>query len=296
MATATKPRNIRVVKDDDDGGRVKAEPLVIRLPPDVYARGQLAMRAVAKLSATGAWWLEWHEHQGAWLVTAGGPIIIAAWVPEDPALIDRMPDLRTEPDRVVCFSDPDGRVNNLCDRLLKAYGGKDDLAPAQDQYLQWRPGVKVDGKQLSLANLEAPVVSVWSEGERHDATGMEIPPMQWRPILRTFDQVPRDSIRLAPEAVKVFGAIRGYKPATLEFGVGSNARFKLVADVGDWPTIIGVVDIGRRSEVTTEPTEPTVDQAPSPETGELPALVQPTYDIEKDEWGVNEDWDKEGED
>lgn len=293
MATTTKPRAMRVVKDDDKP--TKEPPLVIQLPPDVFARAQVNLRAIAKMSTVGAWWLEWVKDQGAWLVTAGGSIVAAAWVPEDPATIERVPGLDVEPDRVICYADPDGRINNLCDRLLKAYGGKDSLAPGLDQYLQWRPGVKVDGKQLTFAEMEAPAVSVWSEGERHDATGMEIPPVQWRSKLRTFEHVPRDGIQLAAEAVKVFGSFRGYRPTVLEFGSGSTARFTLTADVGDWPTVLGAVDIGRRSDATTGPTEPNVEPEPSPETGDLPALVQPTYDIAKDEWGVNEDWSTEGE-
>lgn len=265
--TMTKTRTLKAPDLD-------SSPLAFELPPDLTARAFLNLRAVAKLGTLRTWWLEYHEGRGCYLVTTGGPCTFAAWVPADPGQEDELPDLRREPNAVIGFTDPDGRLANLMERLSKAYSG--DLAPGQDEQLQVRPGQRVDGTQLAMAGLAAPVLSIWSSGERHDVPGSEVPVVGWRTIVRTFEHTGRDNLSLAPELFKAIGAVRGMKPAKLMFGTGSNALCRFTPETGGWCHIIAVVDIGRR-ETEPEPTKPEPIGA-STEAGELPALRHMGYD------------------
>lgn len=318
MTTTTKPRGRRAAAPKP--AEPKTELPIFALPPDLFAGAWTNLAPVTKMSDLKCWWLECHIGKGCWLVACGGPVTLAAWVPLDPGLIDAMPSLRVEPDHVLCFIDPDGRMHQLCQRLQKKYNAKDALAPSAVEYLQVRPGVKVDGKQLSLATMAMPALSFWSEGERHEVLGAEVPIVRWRDMLQTFEQSMRDSVMIS-SGLDVLLDIKGMRPALLEFGTGSNARVHLVPELGTYCHILGVIGIGRRPgsvepapdvvpmapehpskprrargrAVAAVPDLPPDSEEPDDEAGELPALVAETFDVEAGEYGEPEPVEPEPE-
>lgn len=242
-----------------------------RCPPDLFGRGWCSLSGAAKLAQEPVWWLERHgDLPGVWLVTQGGPVLLAAWVPDDPGAIDLLPAFDAEPDLVVAIGDPDKRLDSLC-RHLARHWGANTAAPGLDEYLQVRPGEGLGG-QMSLTNagsvFESSKVSFWSEGERHDVPAVNEDAPQWRSTLRTFSSSERQHIQLDADVLNALRTVKGYKPAQVTFGAGGLARLTFDPVLGDVPRIVGYALVGTRE-----------DSKPAPAAEDAPArFIQQAYD------------------
>lgn len=225
---------------------------VFQTPPDLFGRAWVNLAATAKLAQDAVWWIERHDDRGCWLVTQGGPALLASWVPDEPALIDLLPAMDEEPDFVFAIGDPDKRLDQLC-RFLSKHWSKDRAAPGLDEYLRIRPGVSIDGSaQMSLTQdggiFEPHSIAIWAASERYDVPGVNEPVPAWRSTLRTFAAADRQHIKLDPDVLKALSGVKGMAPARVTFGVGGTAKIEMAPLLGDAPHLVGYVLVGSREE------------------------------------------------